>query len=139
MTTPSKIKVCETCRGLIDPETLCATCIGSGWIWGDGVPATMCPGGGAAPAYALTTGKAPTDLPCGRSGETCPGCDRKASDIGGPEDRQRTIDWQTAKKETSSVAQTNVHTTGARTPIVRCGECTAAVGHFGDCVKGGAL
>ena len=32
MTTPSKIKVCDTCRRGLIPETLCATCIGSGDI-----------------------------------------------------------------------------------------------------------
>ena len=96
MTTPSKIKVCPDCRGLIDPETLCATCIGSGWIWSDGVPATVCPGGASSTPGSVETGRDVTDLPCGRTGERCPGCDRAVGDIGTPEDRARTVEWLAA-------------------------------------------
>jgi len=39
-------------------------------------------------------GREVTDLPCGRTGEKCPGCDRAVADIGTPEDRARTVEWQ---------------------------------------------
>lgn len=97
MTTPSKIKVCPECRGLIDPETLCATCIGSGWIWSDGVPATVCPGGAASTPGSVEMGRDVKDLPCGRTSERCPGCDRAVADIGTPEDRARTVEWQAGR------------------------------------------
>ncbi len=97
MTTTNKIKVCPDCRGLSDPETLCQTCIGSGWIWSDGVPATVCPGGAASTPGSVEMGRDVKDLPCGRTGERCPGCGRFSADIGTPEDRARTVEWQAGK------------------------------------------
>lgn len=87
-----------SCRGEIIGDAICSKCLGFGWMWADGVPPTMCPGGGAQPKAAILQGRSPTDLPCGRTGKTCPGCDRNAVDIGGPQDRQRTIDWQVAQR-----------------------------------------
>lgn len=78
----------------------CRVCLGRGWHWSDGRAPTLCPGGGRAP---LVEPDLVTDLPCGRHGETCPGCDRPRDAIGVDADRQRTID--AARRAPSSPAR----------------------------------
>ena len=63
----------------------CTVCSGNGLLWDDGQPMTMCPGGGASPVHAE-----PTEYPCGRHNDTCPGCDRLRADIPTAEDIERT-------------------------------------------------
>lgn len=82
---------CGRCIGSgHEPERAhCRACLGYGWRWSDGRPPTLCPGGGASPVQAVTRVR---NLPCGRGGETCPGCDRFTRDIGTDPDVVRTVD-----------------------------------------------
>lgn len=69
----------------------CDGCNGFGWVWSDGAAPTLCPGGGAAVSQGeLDTGKAPTELPCGRRYTHCSGCDRRREDVGNGDDVART-------------------------------------------------
>lgn len=78
--TPGKTKVGD----------VCSACIGRGWRWSDGVPPTLCPDTlGAPPPPGVRTPR--NRLPCGRRDDTCPGCGRESSTIGGLADVQRTI------------------------------------------------
>ena len=63
----------------------CDDCLGFGWRWSDGRPATLCPGGGNRPLV-----KEPMSVPCGRSLHCCPGCDREWHRIGLEPDIKRT-------------------------------------------------
>lgn len=88
------IVCCDRCGGagvvqhpiMQSRVTACMSCLSAGWVWSDGRPPTVCPGGGHAPLH-------PPDslLPCGRGGRTCPGCDRIASLIGGVEDVEASL------------------------------------------------
>lgn len=65
-------RVCLKCLGRDGrKEPDCTHCNGFGWLWSDGVKPRLCPGGGRKPLV-----KNPRELPCGRSGKACPGCDR---------------------------------------------------------------
>lgn len=81
---------CPRCRGwrrfrrfIADLFGGCSGCNGYGWLWNDGVIPKPCPGGGVGVRFGIvpTTGRLATDLPCGRSGRRCPGCDRAVEDI----------------------------------------------------------
>lgn len=47
------------------------------------------------------------------------------------------VGWLEAAQDegTTATKAVDVHHAGAPVPVVRCGECTATVGHFGDCAK----
>ncbi len=69
----------------------CPRCLGLAWLWSDGRPATICPGGAAI--VNLITGHHEA-LPCGRRHAQCPGCDRDRADIGNDDDITRTLNAQ---------------------------------------------
>jgi SOS-response transcriptional repressor LexA len=87
---PARVGMCSRCHGTgrRSSVTLCLSCLGYGWTWLDGVPPTLCPGGGVAPKIEH---ERMTKVPCGRRGATCPGCDRARTAIGTDEDRARTL------------------------------------------------
>lgn len=82
---------CDRCHGT-GAGGACKRCLGFGWMWSDGRPPTMCPGGGMAPNVST-----PKTLPCGRDNDTCPGCDRSTDIIGLDEDVKRTVEVRNAK------------------------------------------
>ena len=90
-TTMQRERTTERCPECFGGSGPCARCFGFGWVWSDGKPPTICPGGGARPYVSR-----PELLPCGRGSRLCPGCDRPSLEIGDDDDRARTTAWREA-------------------------------------------